>query len=516
MKRVKLVNCPSIEKVREILAKAYGLRSGDYVMTELPPEHIITINDEFKPKDAQILVTSDPRAYKGFLSCYPPLGEAKTYTYEEIKQFITEEGVNVNLDEQAVKDCYARFADSEIVINALIAQGIEPTDGHNAEIIIHFSVPENRPKVVDGKSDFKNIDNIIMVKKGDLLLTKKLATSGSKGITVRGEEVSPIQGKDITILLGDGATVDEKGISFTATLDGYVDYNGKKLTVSPLYEVKGDVDYSTGNIKFNGSVHIRGDVLPGFKVEADKHILVDGICQDCELIARENVILRTGIKGSGGGTIIAGGSVIVGYCEKSKIQAKENIEIKKYAFNCDIMAGNRVEALAGEGIIAGGSISAFQEITAKQMGTMGNSAFSVAVGSRYYIEHELGRLRKEKIKIGETLLQVDVALSRFDLEQEKIRNHPKIKKMVEVKTKLDTLIKELDEREQKLNIENKARSPRIKVKGRVFEGLTVSFYGVNTTIKEQLESIVFYYDDKFGEVSWVSMKNISSIELHDQ
>lgn len=516
MKRVKLVNCQSAEKVREILAKAYGLRSGDYVITELPPEHIVTINDEVKPQDAKIIVTSDPRAFKGFLSCYPTLGEAKIYSYDDIMKIIADEGISVNLSADKVKECYDRFAAGEIVLDALIAEGVTPVDGHDAEIIVHFSTPENRPKVVDGKSDFKNIDNIIMVKKGDQLLTKKLATPGSKGITIRGEEVSPVHGKDVIILLGDGATVDEKGVSFTATLDGYVDYNGRKLTVSPLYEVKGNVDYSTGNIKFNGSVHIKGDVLPGFKVEADKHILVDGICQDCELIARENVILRTGIKGSVGGVIISGGSVILGYCEKSKIQAKENVEIKKYSFNCDIMAGNRVEATAGEGIIAGGSIRAFQEISAKQMGTMGNSAFSASVGTRYYIENELARLRKEKMKIGDTLLQVDVALGRFDLGQEKIKNHPKIKKMIEVKKNLDSLMQDLDSREQKLNTENKARSPRIKVKGRVFEGLTVSFFGVSTTIKEQLDSIVFYYDEKFCEVSWVSLKNINSIELNDQ
>lgn len=516
MNRLKITDCPSIDKLKEILNRAYGLRPSQYKVTDFPPDRIIDLNDLDKDMDSRIIVTSNAGAFKGFVSCYPALNGGLMQSFEDMMGVIAEDGITVNLDKEKLKECYERFASGEILENVQIAQGVEAVPGRDAEIAIHFSTPENRPKVVDGKSDFKNIDNIVMVSKGDVLLVKKPATPGSRGITVKGDEVVPIPGKDAVILLGDGATVDETGTIFTATTDGYVDYNGRKLTVSPVYVVKSNVDYSTGNIKFNGSVHIKGDVLPGFKIEAERHILVDGICQDCELTAKENVILRTGIKGSGGSLIDSGGSVILGYCEKSKIRARENVEIKKYAFNCDIMAGNRIDASSGDGIIAGGSIRAFQEVSAKQLGTQGNSAFSIAVGSKYYIENELGRIRKEKIKIGDTLLHVDVALGRFDLGQTKIATHPKIQKMMEVKKNLESLINDLEKKEEKLLMENKAKSPRVKAKGRVFEGLSVTFYDVTTVVKEELESVVFYFDDKFSEVAWISLKNINSIELNDQ
>ena len=109
------------------------------------------------------------------------------------------------------------------------------------------------------------------------------------------------------------------------------------------------------------------------------------------------------------------------------------IEIKKYAFNCEIFAGNNIEAVSGEGIIAGGTIRAFSSISLKKLGTQGNSKFNVIVGSRYYIEFELERLRREQIRIKETLEQIAAALSKFDISREKVRNHPKIEKMFEVK-----------------------------------------------------------------------------------
>ncbi len=272
------------------------------------------------------------------------------------------------------------------------------------------------------------------------------------------------------------------------------------------------MDYSTGNIRFNGSVHVKGDVLSGFKIEVDKHILVDGICQDCEIIAKGNVILRTGIKCTGSGLVRAGGTAVIGYAEKAKVYARESIEIRKYAFNCELFAGTKIDAMNGDGIIAGGLIRAFQDISVKQLGTNGNSKFNVIIGMKYYIEFELEKLRREKVRIAETIERVDTALSRFNLNRPKIANHPKIIKMLEVKSSLGELITELDKREAKLIEENKAKSPRMKVKNKVFEGVTVMFYNVGAVVKEPMENMVFYYDDKYGEVAWISLKNANALD----
>ena len=166
----------------------------------------------------------------------------------------------------------------------------------------------------------------------------------------------------------------------------------------------------------------------------------------------------------------------------------------------------------GDGIIAGGLIRAFQDISVKQLGTNGNSKFNVILGMKYYIEFELEKLRREKARIQETIERVDTALSRFNLKRPKIANHPKIIKMQEVKASLNDLIKELDTREAKLIKENKAKNPRMKVKNKVFEGVTVMFYNVGAVVKEPMDNMVFYYDEKYGEVAWISLKNANALD----
>ncbi len=517
MDKLKFADGRSAEKVRDTLNKVYGLRSNEYTVSDFEDgAYIVTLTCPDKMMDSKVVISTDGGAYHGYLNCYPSVNGGKMHTYEEILSYLAEEGVVLNLDEAKVKECFDRFAEGDVIENVLIAEGVEPIPGRDAEIVVHFGKSERRPKMTSGgKIDYKNLDNIIMVRKGDVLLTKKPASPGVRGMNIKREEVVPIPGKDYVILVSDGATVNETGTVYTAMIDGYVDYNGKKLGVYPVYVVKKDVDYSVGNIKFNGSVHVCGDVLSGFKIEADKHILVDGICQDCELIARGNVILKTGIKSSGSGFVKAGGSAVIGYAEKARIHAREDIELRKYAFNCELFAGNNIEAVSGEGIIAGGTVRAFSSVSIKQLGTQGNSKFNVIAGSRYYIEFELERLRREQQRIRETLEQIDKALSQFDLSRDKIRSHPKVQKMLEVKGSLESLVQDLGEREDGLIKDNKAKNPKIKVKEKVFEGVTVMFFNVASVIREPMNNVVFYLDEKYSEVAWVSLKDINSIETDD-
>lgn len=500
------------ERAKDICTKIYNLRSGEYEV-EGGTENTATVvfNCSKKALNSKVVLTTDEGAFTGFLSMYPALNEGTTHTLEEIYEYLATEGVEfINKDQ--ISGLFHRFADGEVIENEIIAEGVKPTASKDAEITLHFGTADNKPKIKDGKIDFKNLDNIVMVEKGDILITKKPPVQGSKGRNIKGEEVTPAPAKDIVILPGDGATVNEAGTIFSATTDGYVDFGNKRLGVYPVYMIKGNVDYSTGNIRFNGSVHVKGDVLSGFKIEADKHILVDGICQDCEIIAKGNVILRTGMKCSGLGLVRAGGNAIIGYAEKAKVYARESIEIRKYAFNCDLFAGTKIDAMNGDGIIAGGLVRAFQDISVKQLGTNGNSKFNVVIGMKYYIDFELEKLRREKTRIAETIDRVDKALSRFNLDRPKVANHPKIIKMLEVKTSLNDLIDELDKREARLIQENKAKSPRMKVKNRVYEGVTVMFYNVGAVVKEPMENMIFYYDEKYGEVAWVSLKNANALD----
>ncbi len=512
MELIRIPDLRSQDDIRELCKRMYILKPEEYVISTFDDHSIVSFKVKDRTEPSKVIITVSGGAYEAFLNLFPPLNNGRVFTLDEVMAQIAEEGVALNLEANAIAAAHERYLEGEVIEELLISKGVAPIRGRDAEVTIYFDKKDKRPQIVDGKVDYKNVSTIQVVNKGDILITKKLATAGTKGINVKRDDVPAIPGKDVVIMLGDGATVNDTGTTYTATADGYVEYGNNRLAVHPIYIVNGDVDYSTGNIKFNGAVHVKGEVLSGFKIEASKSILVDGVCQDCELISKGNIILRTGMKSKGQGLVMAEGTAVIGYIENAKVYAKEHIEIKKYSYNSELYAGGRIDATSGDGVIAGGIVQAYNEIAVKQLGTLGNVAFTTYIGNRYYIEQEIAKLDTEILRATDVKENLEGTLSGFDLTRPKILAHPKIEKLLAAQNEIIEVLEIMRTKREELVDEMRARQPKIKVKNKMFDGITIKFFNVSIVMKEELDNVVFYYDDKYQEVAWVSMKNAASIE----
>src|SRR5690625_6630968 len=67
---------------------------------------------------------------------------------------------------------------------------------------------------------------------------------------------------------GKNVHFNESDQSFYAKADGLVNFGLKAINIYTVYEVNEDISMRTGNIDFNGSVIIHGDVPSGFTVKA--------------------------------------------------------------------------------------------------------------------------------------------------------------------------------------------------------------------------------------------------------
>src|SRR5690606_32591089 len=104
---------------------------------------------------------------------------------------------------------------------------------------------------------------------GQLVATLVPPQAGKGGVGVNNEPLPPIFGKPARFKIGKNVVLNQEGNALYAAIDGLISLTEDgKVNVFPVYEVKGDVDYSVGNIDFVGTVVIRGNVLTGFKVKA--------------------------------------------------------------------------------------------------------------------------------------------------------------------------------------------------------------------------------------------------------
>jgi len=495
--------------LRRILTEIYNLREDEFVIKDVGDEYKVEIRtDRDIPGIFRVKVSEDDM--KVFLSLYPPVNNGKKINLDNIYEELEEQGIKFGILDNKTNEAISITENGNILENILIAKGLEPIDGKDAAIIKHFEKKITK-KEVDEKArvDYKEVFNIINVEAGELLVTKKPATSGVPGRTVKNIEIKPKSGKDIEISIIEG--VREENNNFYAEIDGYVEFKNNKIAVYPLYKVR-CVDYKTGNINFKGAVHVIQDVLFGFKVVAQKDVVVEGVCDDCVIIAEENIVIKGGIKGKKENLFKAGKSFICGYMENANVYCDGDVTINKYSYNSNIYSRGKIVATQGRGVIAGGEVVAFSEVECNILGSPGVSNFLVKVGTDYLIEKELVEKEQEYGKINMAILKANEVLSQVNLKSKAAITNPKVVKLLEYQKELlqrrDALFQEIDGLKRRLRY----YKPRIRVKGTVYGGVTIQMYGKKLKVKEKMESIVFFLEPKYEDIGYVSLKEVGDLE----
>ena len=188
-----------------------------------------------------------------------PEGDYSKLTLEEIQNEVRTSGVVYGVDE-ALLNRLSREHDYNY--KYLVAKGKAPVDGVDGDIVFNFdpkSLSDFKPKVnEDGTVDFKNLNAVRNVKKGEVLAKRKPATAGQVGFNVAGQAVKAKKGKEARIPKGKNTTVLNDNVTLVADLEGKLEYDGHNIYINSLYNVQGDLDTSIGNIDFVGSVVING------------------------------------------------------------------------------------------------------------------------------------------------------------------------------------------------------------------------------------------------------------------
>ena len=263
----------------------------------------------------------------------------------------------------------------------LIAVGQNARNGRDGWYEYFFNTNVNRkPKLLpDGSVDYQDIEWYDAVKKGDKIAYYHKAEDGVDGYDVEGNILKSTRGREQTILSGSGFIMDKDRCTYTAKTDGMVRLDGERLEVSEMLEVE-DVTTSLGNVIFEGSIRVKGNVGAGAVVKAGKDIIVDGFVEGATLEAGGEIILRKGINGAGKGKINAKGNVSARFIESADVYSGGTIHID-YAMNSVLYAEELVEAKQRTGTIVGGICTGVKGVNAQNVGSGAGKLTTIRAGS---------------------------------------------------------------------------------------------------------------------------------------
>ncbi len=311
----------------------------------------------------------------------------------------------------------------------LIAKGVLPIKGEDA-IIELYEISEKRPEIrKDGRADFYDLNLIDVVKKGEWLGEKIPATNGQDGKTVNGKIVPAKKGKD-KLLRYDTHTVEEVmedgKYVLRAKCDGAVTIENGKVKVDNHLIIHGDVDYSTGNLNFNGFITVKGTVKDGFSVTAKNDISilsVMGIGATGKIVSLEgSIYIKGGVNGKGITIVEAKQDVYTKYCNEAEIIAGGKIDIGFYSMDSELKA-QRVLLDSKNGRVIGGKINAETQMVAGVVGNKYEKKTEIHVDGfdRLTVKKEFQELLKKYknlLKYAENLkTEIDIYTLNFSINE---------------------------------------------------------------------------------------------------
>lgn len=442
----------------------------------------------------------------GCIVVSPPSGSGSEASKEMIRRALNSQGV--------VEACYddekiTAFVDHPVYNEPFeVAAAIQPVDGHDAYIQYNFETDPKKlkPKISEtGQINYKEQNQIQNVIADQPLAQKIPAERGKGGKTLFGRYLEAKNGKDIQIQLGANVKLDTDGVTIKAEIDGEVMLVNGKVSVHPVKYLDA-VNVKTGDIKFVGTVIIKGSVEEGYKVEAT-NIEVNGIVDKSRLEATGNIIVRQGIFGKGEGVVKAGKSLWAKFINDTTVEVEENVIVYDSIVNSNITAMKNIVVRGKKAQIIGGHLLATEEICAKKVGSPGGGTETILeVGIDPRAKKRLEELQTMQAKSTKEYENCDLDIQTLE-QQKKLRKklpQEKEEKLQSLKERCAQISTELEEMTKEINsIQSHLRDlkavGKVKVESNVYAGVKVYVRDVLDEVKIDTPGVTFYYEKSFSK-----------------
>jgi uncharacterized protein (DUF342 family) len=277
-------------------------------------------------------------AMQATINLSPPMGGRKA-NIEDVIAALLEAGVSVGVDRETLLEaCEAGSAE-----HLMAARGESAQEGSESDFVELLPATSDRAPRVDenGLIDYREHAGLTLVEPGTALLRRVPAVQGLPGRNVMGQLIAPRPVRDEPFAENlPGARVSEENPELlTAAIAGAPVRVQGGVMVEPVLRVR-EVNLSSGNIYFEGTVEVEGDVIQGMRVQASGDIFIGGTVEGGSLDAKGNVSIKGGIIAAS--RVHADGSISARFVEGSSLDAGTVISLDDAALDASLMARNQI------------------------------------------------------------------------------------------------------------------------------------------------------------------------------
>lgn len=408
---------------------------------------------------------------------FPPSSKGKRISMAEFLNDLRYKNVVSGVQMQALQDHF--MSEDFYCTDIEVAIGKQPVHGEDDRIEYYFNIePHIKPTLrEDGSVDYYNLNTINHCKKGDILARIIRGDDGTPGTNVLGQRINPRTVKKLRMRATANTVLSEDMLELSAKVDGHVTYADGQVFVSDVYIVE-NVDMSTGNIEYSGSVQINGNVNSGFIVKAGGNVVINGVVEGAQIIAEKDIVIARGMNGMSRGMLKAGGDITAKFLENATVMA-DGFVYTESILHCNVSSGIEVRVTGKKGFITGGHVQANNKVVVKNLGAEMGASTIVEVGVDPKIKAEFSKLQKEITEIVKAIRIAQPVVAGFMEKKAKgARITPEQTKYVmdtaktieSKKVELETKNARMQELQTFFDVQSQAK---VEVSGDVYPGTTI-------------------------------------------
>ena len=460
-------------------------------------------------KDAtfKIILASD--SMKAYVDVKPPQGGAAL----ELENLIIELTANQvdlkRIDHASLNNVIAALSPEKI----MVASGKHAKPGLDTQFRV--LVQEHNAEVLEedehGIVDYLAGKIYVTVAENTPIMKRSPALAGQVGIDIFGEIIPAPSGKEIPFadkMPGTCFSPDYPDL-LMAEVSGHPVFFNDGARVDKTLEFD-NIDLTTGHVKFDGSIFVKGEVRPDMKIEATGDVFVKGAVERARITAGNNITVAGGVFGDTLGgppeeglstfecCLDAGGTIEAKFINLASVKATRDIIVKEYAFNSLLSAQTNISLgqNGGKGKLVGGQTRAGHTVIAKILGNQAYSATEILVGAsalNFELLKKLKFVRDQRITQARQLRELLVDIKAKDkVEKLGELELDRAKKIHQTLLCLQTDFIEIDRRMKQVDFANfNDGEPNVSATTACFPNCFITINGVTKRTHTEHKSISY-------------------------
>lgn len=283
----------------------------------------------------------------------PPPSE-NPITEAQLLKLLEGQVADALLDRAVLADIVKNLNEKGVVEQRRIAKGKLAEQGTNGKLLLLVKkyAPANQIEVKEesAPSDLRNLHRFDNIVKGQIVGRLYPPKPGAGGMDITGKEIVAKPGAPAKITFDPSVILKKDPAEPTyelicAEADGYLLEENGKLSVKPELYIKGDVDFSHGNLDFVGKIVIKGDVMPGFQVRAKCGIEVGGTVRAASLISPAgDIVVKGFVHGGEKSSVVCGANFRARGLTGADVEARGEIFVEKEITSSRIKTQSTIRA----------------------------------------------------------------------------------------------------------------------------------------------------------------------------